>query len=182
MPGLVQRYNVSSEYAALLSTSPSPRHARSRRISDNHHWHSAHTAVTDEASAWFEAVFPPLVDVQDFLRRIQGDPDFSQTRIFAFMCPLVIFGSLFTLCVIALQPETSIHRMVTNPTSHWNEIAVGCLKLLGGFLAGLAALRTIIWSVAEVSTLIVAIEREDVPRGNTEHLPNPSVMLGGFLM
>ncbi|KAH9948741.1 hypothetical protein B0H21DRAFT_731777 [Amylocystis lapponica] len=180
MPGLVQRYKISSEYAELVSTAPTQR-CRTRR---GRRWTSAATAaISDEASSWYAAACPPLEDIQAVLQRVQADQDFSQERTFRFLSPLLVFGILFATAVVALQPYSFAHHILSAPKEHTRELITWGTALVGSLLAGLAILRAVIWCVAEVSDMILVVDRSrDERQRNTEPLPPASVLLGALFM
>ncbi|KAH9942563.1 hypothetical protein B0H21DRAFT_824120 [Amylocystis lapponica] len=180
MPGLVQRYKISSEYAELVSTVPTQR-SRTHR---GRRWTSAATAaISDEASSWYTAACPPLEDLQAVLQRIRVDQDFSQERTFRFLSPLLVFGILFATAVIALQPYSFAHHILSAPKEHTREIVTWGMALVGSLLAGLVILRTVIWCVAEVSDMIIVMDRRrDERERNTKPLPPANVLLGAFFM
>ncbi|KAI0921022.1 hypothetical protein AcW1_004863 [Taiwanofungus camphoratus] len=179
MPGLIQRCN---EHSKLLSSAPAHSHSQSHQVQSpqSRRWPSAaQAAITTEASSWYEAVFPPFEDVQAAIRRFRNDPDFSQERVFSFISPLFAFALFFVVCLIAGQPKSFAHHVLKAPRAHTKELAVYSLSFFGMLLAGLAILRTLIWCVAEVSSMIVAVDRG---RANSAPLPSSNVLLGGIFM
>ncbi|KAI0641827.1 hypothetical protein C8Q79DRAFT_1014220 [Trametes meyenii] len=186
MPGLIQRHNAVEEYAALISTNASSAHRRRGRRLEHSiaKTSNAGTTLSDEAEEWYEAVCPPLEDVQDFIRRFHADPDFSQDRVFAFLAPLFAFGVLFVVAVVAVQPHSFAHRILDAARDHTAEdvLKVGGM-LLGGILLSLVALKCVIWGVAEGASVVLSMENRD-ERGRREEagIPSSGMVLGGMLM
>ncbi|KAL6309829.1 hypothetical protein BKA93DRAFT_723038 [Sparassis latifolia] len=184
MPGLVQRYNVSVEYSELLSTTPKDPSVRGpSHLSGGRRWRSAaQAAIATEASSWYEAACPSSQDLQVVLRRFHDDPDISRELVFGFLCPLFVFGTLFTVCVVALQPRSFAHHILTAPREHLQELMKFGAALFGGLTAGILFLRTAVWCVAEASTAVVAQAGSGVGRTvrNSETLPSSNVLLGAM--
>ncbi|KAI8977846.1 hypothetical protein BD414DRAFT_495810 [Trametes punicea] len=183
MPGLIQRYNAVAEYSALISTNSSSAHRRHARRAAGDTAPSTRASLSDEAADWYEAICPPLQEVQDVVRRIQADPDFSQERIFSFLAPIVVFSALFIVAVIAVQPHSFAHRILDAPKDHTEDIIKFAGILVGGVALSLVALKCIIWGLAELSTMIAALEtRDNRSRREDEGIPTSNLVLGGMLM
>ncbi|OCH95912.1 hypothetical protein OBBRIDRAFT_830511 [Obba rivulosa] len=181
MPGLVQRYNISAEHAKLLSTRPSHQrtsHARSPSAA------RPLAAARAEATSWYAAAVPPLADVQTALRRGRRDPDASQARAFRFYAPLVVFGVLFAIAVLALDPHSIAHRVLARRQGQGRaaELVLCVGTVMGAVGAALLVLRMIIWSVAEIAEMVVEAEagQRAGGKGNTVELPSSNVLLGMY--
>ncbi|KAI0364429.1 hypothetical protein BV20DRAFT_859652 [Pilatotrama ljubarskyi] len=185
MPGLIQRHNAVAEYSALISTNPSSTHRRNRRLrtDDEYVPTTARMAISNEAADWYEAVCPPLEEVQDVIRRFQADPDFSQDRVFAFLAPIVVFGALFIVVVVAVQPHSFAHRILDDPSGHTRDMAKVFGLLSGGMLLSLVTLKCIICGVAELATIILTLQnKEKRGRREREGVPSSDMVLGGIFM
>ncbi|KAI0358735.1 hypothetical protein OH77DRAFT_1421178 [Trametes cingulata] len=185
MPGLIQRHNAVAEYAALISTNPSSTHRRNRRLRTHDEYVPATTraAISDEAADWYEAVCPPLEEVQDAIRRFQADPDFSQERVFAFLAPIVVFGALFIVAVIAVQPHSFAHRILDDPSGHTKDVAKVLGLLSGGISLSVVTLKCVIWGVAELASIVLTLEnKEERARRESDGLPSSNMVLGGIFM
>ncbi|KAI0667362.1 hypothetical protein C8Q78DRAFT_375012 [Trametes maxima] len=185
MPGLIQRHNAVEEYAALISTNPSSAHRRRTRNLERSDAPSsgARAALSYEAEEWYEAVCPPLEDVQDFIRRFHADPDFSQDRLFAFLAPLVAFGVLFVVVVVAVQPHSFAHRILDAAGDHTEDVLKVGGMLVGGILLSLVTLKCAIWGVAEGASVVLSIEsREERGRRESAGVPSSNMVLGGIFM
>ncbi|KAH9848252.1 hypothetical protein C2E23DRAFT_845012 [Lenzites betulinus] len=188
MPGLIQRHNAVAEYSALISTSPSSTHRRNRHANRDENYKPASTraAITDEAADWYEAFCPPLEDIQDVIRRFDADPDFSQDRVFAFLAPIVVFGALFVVAVVAVQPHSFAHRILdSNPTTHLADIMRLAAILAAGIVLSVVTLKCVVWGVAEISSMILATKTKEEKRRRERSGVPPSesnLVLGGIFM
>ncbi|KAI0325149.1 hypothetical protein GY45DRAFT_1438587 [Cubamyces sp. BRFM 1775] len=183
MPGLIHRYNAVAEYSALVSTNPSSINRRRLQRVPKHEITSTRATLSDEAAEWYDAVCPPLEEVQDAIRRFQSDPDFTQDRTFAFLAPLFVFGALFVVAMVAVQPHSFAHRILDAPGDHTQDIAKVAGILLGGVLFSLVILRCTIWGVSEISTVVVSLEsREERRNRERSGIPSSNLVLGGMFM
>ncbi|KAI0653676.1 hypothetical protein C8Q70DRAFT_1090867 [Cubamyces menziesii] len=183
MPGLIQRHNAVAEYSAMVSTNPSAVHRRHIQRVQRHGATSARAALCNEVSDWYEAVCPPIEEVQDAIRRFQSDPDFTQDRVFTFLAPLFVFGALFVVAVVAVQPHSFAHRILDTPGDHTRDIAKVTGFLLGGVLLSLVVLRCIIWGVSEISSVIVSLSSTEERRSRERSgIPSSNLVLGGMFM
>ncbi|KAI0671094.1 hypothetical protein C8Q78DRAFT_1079035 [Trametes maxima] len=168
MPGLVQRHNVIEEYATLISTNPSSiRRRRNRQLERDVGAGPSTTraALTDEAEEWYEAIY------------------FSQERVFAFLAPLVVFGALFTVVVIAVQPHSFAHRILEAPHSRTEDMLKIGGMLAGGILLSLLVLKCATWGVAESSSVVLSMEsRSTRSRKEREGVPSTNMVFGGIFM
>lgn len=176
---LIQRYNAGAEYSALISTNPS---ASSRRRAEDYKPASTRAAISDEAADWYEAVCPPLEEVQDVIRRFHADPEFSQERVFAFLAPIVVFGALFVVAVVAVQPHSFAHRIMGDPAAGGRELARFAGFLVGGIVLSVVVLKCAVWGVAEVSTIILSMKTKEEIRKRERSGAPPSNILGGIFM
>ncbi|KAI0819770.1 hypothetical protein BC628DRAFT_1400948 [Trametes gibbosa] len=185
MPGLIQRHNAVAEYSALISTSTSSTYRRNLRNSRDQNYTPASTraAITNEAADWYEAFCPPLEDIQDVIRRFDADPDFSQDRVFAFLAPIVVFGALFVVAVVAVQPHSFAHRILDDPTTHAGDIMRLAGFLAAGILLSVVTLKCAVWGIAEISTMILATKtKEERNRRERSGAPPSNLVLGGIFM
>ncbi|KAI0631619.1 hypothetical protein C8Q77DRAFT_1127912 [Trametes polyzona] len=183
MPGLIQRYNAVAEYSAFISTNPSSTRQRSRRDNTDHTPTTTRAAISDEAAAWYEAMCPPLEDVQDVIRRFHANPDLSQDRVFAFLAPIVVFGALFVVAVVAVQPHSFAHRILDNPSNSREDVVRFAGFLAAGILFSVVALKCIIWGIAELSSVILSMEnKEERSSRESRGIPSSNLVLGGIFM
>lgn len=180
MPGLVKRYHAGAAYAAQLSTNPSTR--RALRDEEDYTPSSTRAAISDEAADWYEAVCPPLEEVQDVIRRFHADPDFSQERVFAFLAPIVIFGALFVVAVVAVQPHSFAHRILDNPESSTRDMLRLVGFLIGGIVLSAVTLKCAVWGIAEISSIILTMKTTEERRRRERSGAPPSNILGGIFM
>ncbi|KAI0776883.1 hypothetical protein BD413DRAFT_523541 [Trametes elegans] len=182
MPGLIQRYNAVAEYSEFITTNPSStQRRRTRHTTSPNGPSSARAALSSEAAEWYEAVCPPLEEIQDVLRRFRADPEFSQERVFAFCAPIVVFGALFIVAVVAVQPHSFAHRILDAPGAHTRDIATFASILVGGVVLSLVVLKCAIWGIAEISSVVMGMEtREERERRESEGIPSSNMVLGGF--
>ncbi|KAH9895774.1 hypothetical protein C8Q73DRAFT_689394 [Cubamyces lactineus] len=183
MPGLIHRYNAVAEYSSLVSTNPSSTSRRRIQRAQRSETTSTRAALSNEAAEWYDAVCPPLEEIQDAIRRFQSDPDFTQDRTFAFLAPLFVFGALFVVAIVAVQPHSFAHRILDAPGDHTPDIMKVTGILFGGVLFSLVILRCIIWGVSEMSTLVVSLEsREERRNRERSGIPSSNLVLGGMFM
>ncbi|PIL33201.1 hypothetical protein GSI_04651 [Ganoderma sinense ZZ0214-1] len=189
MPGLIQRYNAVAEYSALISTKPSPK----RRDRDNQYalslssplLRSTPATVRDEVSEWYEAFAPPLEDLQAVLRRMQADPDLTQDRVFAHLCPAVVLCALFAVALVAVREDSFVHLMLDTSSSDgcWAAVASFVALAAGGVVFSVVALKCIVYGVAEACVVIVAMETREEMRAREERgVPTSGLVLGGMML
>ncbi|CDO68559.1 hypothetical protein BN946_scf184998.g56 [Trametes cinnabarina] len=185
MPGLIHRHNIVEEYSTFITTNPSSvplHHARRvRRNSDSPP--SKRAAIVDEATAWRDALLPPLSEVQEVITRLNTDPEFRQGDIFSFLSPLVIFVVLMTVVAVAVQPNSFAHRILDSPGNHTRDIIHFMGILFGSVIGSLIALRCVIWGLVEFGVVIVKMEsRQEAKLRERKGVPTSNLVLGGFCM
>ena len=191
MPGLIQRYNAVAEYSALISThaSPPPRTGRHRGGNDDlsspFKPRSPRTVLREEASEWYEALAPPLEDLQAVIRRMQADPDLTQDHVFAHLCPAAVLCALFVVALVAARQDSYVHRMLDSPSLD------GCCAAIARFAAvavcavvvSVVALKCVIYGVAEACALVLAMETGAKIRAREERgVPTSNLVLGGMML
>ncbi|KAI0366458.1 hypothetical protein BV20DRAFT_981942 [Pilatotrama ljubarskyi] len=188
MPSLIKRYNAVAEYSALMSTNPSAqlrgRHLR-RDDSDSTASPTSCAALSDEAQEWYEAMCPPLEDWQEVIQRFQDHPEFSQERIFIFFAPFVVFSVLFVVAIIAVQPHSFVHRILEQPSNHIGDMVEIFALMSGGLFSGLLTLKCFLWGVAELASVVLAMETKKERRireGDGIPTSSDTMVLSGFLM
>lgn len=167
---IISRHSEVAEYATLISTSSSSR-ARRR---------------TTPAAAVYDAVSLPVSDIQGAVRRFQSDSDISQTGIFAFLFPLYGFTVLFAFAVVAFQPKSFAHHVLSDPRGHPSEIVLGAVLLAAVIILGGAVLRAVVWVVAKivsgfVEDMDVATHKAFPQPGSDEPLSATALLRGIFM-
>ena len=185
MPGLIQRYNAVAEYSALITTNPSVTQRRRLRKQDGESSPSRSTraAIREEASDWYDAVAPPLEDLQAVIRRVQADPELSQDRVFANLWPIVVLATLFAVAVIAVKEDSYIHRILDSPDNYWVEVGRFVLLAVGGVVVSVLSLKCIIYGFSELCAVVVSLEtKEQMDKKEKKGVPTRGLVLGGMMM
>ncbi|KAM5542023.1 hypothetical protein V8D89_004333 [Ganoderma adspersum] len=189
MPGLIQRYNAVAEYSALISTNASSPPRRQPRGKDDLSSPSkprpSRAVLREEAIEWYEALAPPLEDLQAVIRRMQADPDLTQDSVFAHLCPAVVLCALFAVALVAAREDSYVHRMLDSPSLD------GCCAAIARFAAvavcsvafGVVVLKCAIYGVAETCALVVGMETKEQMRAREERgVPTSGLVLGGMML
>ena len=189
MPGLIQRYNAVAEYSALISTNASPRPRKRRRgnhdLSSPFKPRSPRTILHEEASEWYEALAPPLEDLQAVIRRMQADPDLTQNRVFEYLCPAAVLCALFVVALVAAREDSYVHHTLDSLSLD------GCCAAAARFAAiavcsvafSVVVLKCAVHGVAEACALVVAMETREQMRMREERgVPTSGLVLGGMML
>ncbi|KAI1785640.1 hypothetical protein LXA43DRAFT_928553 [Ganoderma leucocontextum] len=189
MPGLIQRYNAVAEYSALMSTNPTAsQRKQSRReeaSSGSPRPRTPRAAIREEASEWYDAIAPPLEDLQAFIRRMQADPDLVQDRVFAHLCPAAVLCALFAAALVAVREDSYVHRVLDAPSPDgcWAAAARFAVLAVCAVVVSVVALKCVIYGVAEACAAVVAMEtREQMQAREERGVPTSGLVLGGMLM
>ena len=196
MPGLIQRHNPVAEYSAPLYTSPTADHGERRRrhhhdcqegplASTSPRSRSPRAALRDEASEWYDAIVPPLEDVQAFLRRMQADPDLTQDRVFAHLWPAVMLCALLTVVLVAVREDSYVNRMLDSPSlDGWWVVAARFAGLAVCWVVlSVVALKCVIFCVAGACAIVAATETREEMRAREERgIPTSGLVFSGMLM
>ena len=191
MPGLIQRYNAVAEYSALISTNvPSPPR-RYRRGNDDlsspSKPRSPRTVLREEASEWYEALAPPLEDLQAVIRRMQADPDLTQDRVFAHLCPAIVLCALFAVALVAVSENSNsfVHLDSDAAASDgsWTAVARFAALAVCAVVVSVVTLKCVIYGVAEACALILAMESGAKMLAREERgVPTSNLVLGGMML
>jgi hypothetical protein len=172
---IVHRYTAGSEYAALLSTAaPSVPHNHQQS-----RWRPTFSNLN---------LCPSSAEIQMVVRRMRGDPDLSQSSIFRFCAPLLVFVTCIAAGILALKMHRVHLLMVRVFGDDMGQLARGLtsvgLLLVLGIPAALAVLRLVIWGVASAVGMFVEKDLTvDPTKGSRDEfqLSEVNVLMGGFL-
>ncbi|TBU41019.1 hypothetical protein BD309DRAFT_304451 [Dichomitus squalens] len=188
MPGLIQRHNAVAEYSALITTNPTTTQRRRVRKHEHEGGESApprltRVAIREEASDWYDAVAPPLEDLQAVIRRMQADPELSQDRLFSYLWPVVVLATVFAVAVIAVQEGSYVHRILDSPENYWLELGRFAALAVGGVVVGVLSLKCIIYGFAELCAVVASLETSSENMEKEEKgVPTRGLVLGGMFM
>nr|VWO95712.1 Cross-pathway control protein 1 [Ganoderma boninense] len=190
MPGLIQRYNAVGEYSALISTKPSSPKRRDREnqyalpLPPSSPPRSPRMTIHEEVIEWYEAFAPPLEDLQAVIQRLQADPDLTQDRVFAHLCPAALLCALFAIALVAVREDSVVHRMLdaSSPDPCWAALARFAVLAVCGVMFSVVVLKCIVYCVAEACALIVAMKTRAQMRAREDWgVPTSGLVLGGMM-
>ena len=192
MPGLIQHYNTVAEHSAFMSTEPRSdqpnphrRHQQVSLASTSPRSRSPRAALRDGASEWYDAIAPPLEDVQAFLRRMRADPDLTQDRVFAHLWPAVVLCALLAVVLVAVREDSYVHRMLDSPSPDgWRVVAARFAVLAVCWtVVSVVALKCVIFCVAEACAIVATMEtREEMRTREERGIPTPGLVFSGMMI
>jgi len=177
---LIHRHTLSSEYAELLSTSPS--HDVKNRSKPTC---SVNAESDAETATWHDAL-PSVDELQAVCRRLQADPEVSQRAIFNYCAPLFVFVCVLATCVGVLRlpaVNASALRVLDDFGNHKSEAVMAVFGLVTVIVGGLVCLRTTIWAVANVVRVFLEKDLSKPVDGSSDtfDMTQANVLFGGIL-
>jgi len=134
----------------------------------------------------------PLVGIRAVLFSARADADFSQQSLFKFCIPLISFGYLLVVGVVALrwpQAQVSLRNMLGDMENHKLDLTMSFACLIFGLLGAITVLRVIIWAIGcgvemfieqDVVGPLGRARSED--RSDSFELSKTSLLLGGIFI
>lgn len=179
MANLILRQKSATAHSGLIKNKPSHSSGYSKR--DSLSAYLSNTGLRRENDARSGS---QLARIRNVLLLAQDSGNISQDSVFNAIAPLLVFFALLILGIMALEPHTFAHRVLSAPLDHTGELLMGVLVLLCGLALSLGILRALIWLLASCLEMFLDnIDHQVVqqrPAHNTSDAAIPSTT-GGLI-